>query len=211
MARMYTGFDAREHGFRFTNYFEYSLPLLGHYGWGHIVYGLCGGMCFAALDYYHAGIPIPKQTTVPAGDTPLYRYLVRRQLDSFRRPFVPLKVAAWMLRSDRQLARLMVTAELPRAYGSLAQGDPAVLLLVRKQGISDPTANHQVVALGYELDELTNQVTLPIYDPVHPGEQPALTMNLAHPDQGIALEQSTGEPLRGFFVLGYRPRTRGLA
>ena len=54
MALERTDFEVQKQGFRFWNYFDFSLkfelPLAGAIDLGKIIYGLCGGMCFAALD-----------------------------------------------------------------------------------------------------------------------------------------------------------------
>ena len=176
------------------------------------MYGLCGGMCFAALDYFHAGKPVPDQITVPAIGTDLYRYLWDRQLDTLSLPVI-LRVIEWMLRDDGDVARLTARREFPKLYRRLDKGNPAVLALIRGRGVEDPTQNHQVVAVGYDFDETTRQLTVYLYDPNHPydpnypGQEPRLTMNLARPSRGIEAAQSTGEPLRGFFVIAYKPQT----
>ena len=63
MSHFTTPFTARKHGFRFLNRFDYSfkfeLPLVGAVELGELVLGLCGGMCFVALDYYFADRPMP--------------------------------------------------------------------------------------------------------------------------------------------------------
>jgi hypothetical protein len=50
-------------------------------------------------------------------------------------------------------------------------------------------------------------MTIYLYDPNHPGEEPSLSLNLANPTAGVNLTQSTGEPLRGFFVNKYQAQT----
>ena len=82
------------------------------------------------------------------------------------------------------------------------------LLIVHVEGWANPTHNHQVIAVGYDLDETTHKVNIFLYDPTHPEEESVLNMDLQDPTSKI--EQSTGETLRGFFVLNYRPRRRGL-
>ncbi len=61
-------------------------------------YGLCGGMAFAALDYYTARIPIPKGNEPPTrangAGTTLRDYLEQRQLDSLKDNLST--VLAWM-------------------------------------------------------------------------------------------------------------------
>jgi hypothetical protein len=61
--------------------------------------------------------------------------------------------------------------------------------------------------VGYDFDPLANQMTVYLYDPNHPGEEPSLALDLSHPGQGNSFTQSTGEPLRGFFVIPYASET----
>jgi len=208
-----TVFSPRVHGFRFENAFQFSfefvVPLVGRIDLGRIMYGLCGGMCFAALDYTYADRPVPSGAAAPTPGTDLYAYLWQRQLDSLWGPVVPLKVIAWMLRTNRAVS-LLTANEFPQVRARIDRGTPAVLCLIRARGLRDPTQNHQVLATGYRLDPATNQVTIDIYDPNHPGQDSTLTMNLSDPSGGIDLVQSTGEPIRGFFVIKYEPQSRGL-
>jgi hypothetical protein len=56
--------------------------------------GLCGGMVFAALDYWHAQQPPP--TVQPSPGDPLYRWLVRRLVDSWHLPVGVTQYYQWM-------------------------------------------------------------------------------------------------------------------
>ena len=131
-------------------------------------------------------------------------------------PVVPLKVMEWMLRDDDDVAQQTARREFSRVQSRITRGNPAVICLIRAGGVSNPTRNHQVVVVGYDLDEVTGQLTLFLYDPNHPGQETQITMH--RPEAGrrhvsateVALSQSTGEPLRAFFVLDYRARKRGL-
>lgn len=213
MALAMTGFDVQRHGFRFHNYFELSLdlelPLIGKVDLEDLVYGLCGGMCYGALDYFYAGLLTPQQRTIPQPDTPLHSYLWKRQLDSLR-PTVLVKIMEWMVRSDTDVAQLTAGREFLKLRRRLEKGQPVVLLLIRAGGLANPTLNHQVVARGYELDDLTQQALIHVYDPNYPGEAPHISLSLANSSQGIDIHESTGDPLRGFFVLEYSPRKRAL-
>lgn len=163
-----TAFKPEEHGFKFYNYFT----LLG------IPYGLCGGMCYAALDYWHAGIPIPTVTVPPPW---LHRYLIKRQVHSTH----PLKVWQFMRKRDAQLASWS-HKQGERIKRHIDAGEPVVLLLIRaKRAI---TQNHQVVATGYDAELLY------LYDPNH--GLAAIELD--------TLTQTTGEPLRGFYVQRYK-------
>jgi hypothetical protein len=203
-----TSFTPLAHGFRFPNRFEFSfrldLPLVQSIDLGEVVYGLCGGMCFAALDCFKAGRPIPQQESVPQTGTPLHLYLVDRQLDSLSLPAGLLKVLEWMMLDDGEVGWRTAAREFPKAKRRLDRGESAVLALIRRHGISDPSQNHQVVARAYDYDDGQKKLDLYLYDPNHPGQEPRLVMDFSDPRGGIAATQSTGEPLRGFFVMDYR-------
>ena len=82
------GFLPSTSGFHFSNSTFPNVPdikidVLGQQiGIGNAANGLCGGMAFAARDYFEAGIPIPPDTTNPSSG-PLFDYIVRRLIDSF--------------------------------------------------------------------------------------------------------------------------------
>src|SRR5262245_53695331 len=69
-----TGFDTKRHGFRFQNgkfKFTYAVIIPCDV--------LCGGMCYAALDYYNYQLAVPEESDPPAEGTPLFNYLYDRQ------------------------------------------------------------------------------------------------------------------------------------
>ncbi len=211
MTLVSTDFSVQHNAFRFVNRFQYSLgfelPFAGLIDMGQIIYGLCGGMCFGALDHFHAGVSIPSRETVPGVETALYDYLWDRQLDSLSLPMGVMKIFEWMLREDKDVWQRIARSEFPKLRRRINKGNPAVLALIRVGGIDDPTQNHQVVAHSYDFDETTKQLEINLYDPNHPGQEPRLSMNLARPSSGINLTQSSGETLRGFFVIKYKPET----
>jgi hypothetical protein len=209
MASFSTNFHPLEHGFHFINSFEFNfkldLPLANPIHLKDIFYGLCGGMCFTALDYFNAGLPIPSITEVDRLPPDLLAYLHKRQLDSLNLPVVP-KVIEWMLRNDLDVGRLTTRLEVPKMRTRLEAGKPVVLGLIRVHTGQSPTENHQVLATGYDFDETTNLVKIHLYDPNHPGEEPSLLLNNSQPSQGINISQSTREALRAFFVINYKKR-----
>src|SRR5690242_2954322 len=103
-----TGFLPSEHGFAFGNSWPegpaVSVPLgagalrIGTLGIGNAGRGLCGGMVFAALDYWHAGVAPPAERPEPG--TPLFRVIVRRLVDSWRLPAGVARYSRWMLLPD---------------------------------------------------------------------------------------------------------------
>jgi len=81
------GFRPSTSGFHFSNSFP-NVPLLTidvlgqQIPIGDAANGLCGGMVYAARDFFEAGIPIWPDT-VPPSSGPLYDHLVKRLFDSF--------------------------------------------------------------------------------------------------------------------------------
>ncbi len=73
------GFKPSTSGFHFSNS---SFPHVTYLAIGDAANGMCGGMVYAARDYFEAGIPIPSDTTNPTSG-PLFDYLVKRLIDSF--------------------------------------------------------------------------------------------------------------------------------
>jgi murein DD-endopeptidase MepM/ murein hydrolase activator NlpD/uncharacterized protein YgiM (DUF1202 family) len=211
MASVKTNFLHSNHAFRFPNRFEVRLPLKFQLPFGgsidlnQVVFGLCGGMCFTALDYFKLNQPPPKYFEVKELDRKLFIYLCERQLESLKIPTL-FKVFEWMLSEDQTIATKMSRYELPRLRRMLDKGEPAVLALIRVRGLDDPTQNHQVLATGYEYDPVSKEYTISLYDPNHPHKEPTLTLNLSKPKSGPHITQSTGEFLRGFFIIPYQAR-----
>ncbi len=199
-----TPLHAVRDGFRFENRFVLSLRWRGGFV-KRIAYGLCGGMCYGALDHLLAGAPLPDLAQPPAWGTPLHQYLLRRQWDSWRWLGVPLRTLYWMVLSRRQIVRRTLERELPHILTALEEGRPQILLLLRATG-GDPTDNHQVVATGYQREAESELVTLFLYDPNHPGREAELWVDTSGASRP-PMHQSTGEALRGFYRIGYRPRT----
>jgi hypothetical protein len=208
MPTIRTKFIPKDHGFKFVNRFESAflhqvfLPFAGKKSLGSLVYGLCGGMCFAAQDFFYAGKPVPPTSQVDEVPFGLFRFLWDRQMDSLTGP-VLVKLIKWMLYADSTVARLTANEEVPDLKASLEAGKPAVLALVRQKGLGDPTQNHQVLAVAYDYEPTSQDLSIHLYDPNHPGATPAINLNLARPSQGIHITQSTGEALRAFFIIPY--------
>ena len=165
-----TPFISTQHGFQFVNRFEFpfsvmfQLPFVGPIDLDDIVYGLCGGMCFGALDYFHTGKTVPEISKVENIDTKYLLYLWDRQLDSLKLPIV-LKVIEWMLLDEVTIAKRVSRWEIPKLRRRIDKGKPAVLALIRTHGINDPSQNHQVLATGYEFDPISKAFTAQLYDP----------------------------------------------
>ena len=217
------------HGFKFVNSVDGS-PLPSQYSsfasvLGSSVpshFGLCGGMCAAALDSYLAQTPIPTDTAAPAQGTPLFDRIYQRQVDSLGPSMICVtKFIAWMASPDSgpRGTRALSAREFDALRERLKSGIPVPLGLVfgRADGKSLLWENHQVLALS--IDESQTPYTVRIYDPNYPGDdQIALVLtptrepeNPAHSDEnapaGLHIERISGRgrhsPVRGFFLMPY--------
>lgn len=206
MVNMQTTFFPQQNGFAFVNSFDLpqlKIPVVRVFQPARFVVGLCGGMCYAALDYYYAQANVPSGGVVTEITPALRKYLYRRQMDSLA-PVVMLRLVDWLLQDDEYVKQMTEEVELTRLFSLLNAGLPAVLCLVRTRGLSNPTNNHQVVAVGYETEPQTQEIHISLYDPNHPLLEPYLCVPpRSRPEENIS--QSTGEPLRGFFVMPYQP------
>ncbi len=213
MEQKRTPFTPQQNGFKFVNrfdfpdFFQFKLPFIRFtsISLGEMVYGLCGGMCFTALDYFHSGKPLPAFTDVDDINLKLFFYLWERQLSSLSSDVVH-RVLKWIVMDDNNMARTVNQWEIPKLRTQIDLSKPAVLALIRTKAITDITKNHQVIASGYDFEPATKDMKVYLYDPNHPGKEPTLSMNLSKPSQGIGLSQSTREPIRGFFLLDYEPQ-----
>jgi len=167
-------------------------------GIGNAALGLCGGMVFAALDYWHAGLaPLAAR---PAPGTPLYRFVVRRLIESWH---IPVGVAGYyrgMVSSDAAVARRSVSRHWPRIRALLDDGQPSPVGLVTVASANPLLLgrNHQVLAYGYTLDGPA--VTLAVYDPNSgPDDRVMIRFSAA----GFAHNVNIRWPVRGFFLTRY--------
>jgi hypothetical protein len=220
------GFLPSRHAFAFTNAWPsapaVSIPTpLGTIGIGNSARGLCGGMVFAALDYWHASLTPPASQPVPR--SPVYRFIVRRLIDSWHIPPGIARYYQWMNLPDATagigvLGRTLVTQrglwwrtiarQWPRVQSSIDSGQPAVLGLVTVASANPANLvrNHQVLAYGYRL--AGRHVTVNVYDP-NSGQDDgvSITFDTADPQAGTTFTHNINIswPVRGFFQVGYSP------
>lgn len=182
----HTRFDPAVHGFKFANTFANNmLPQFDVR-----TDGLCGGMVYAALDYFNAGRPIPEQNYEPTEGTPLRQFIYRRQVESLTsnldkwaeltiNPFGARNAEFYRWGLDgRPGGRI---DELRREIDA---GRPVALGL---KGCNEGcSGDHQVLAVGYDMGgyqgdfgaNLTKFAIL-IYDPNFPGRTMTL---MAYPE-----------------------------
>ena len=81
-----------------------------------------------------------------------------------------------------------------------------MLALIRVNNLDDPTQNHQVLATGCEFDPAAKKYRISLYDPNHPRTDAYISVDLSNLKSGLQIKQSTGEYLRGFFLIPYTAR-----
>ncbi|MEK6225568.1 MAG: hypothetical protein AABM40_04650 [Chloroflexota bacterium] len=178
-------------------------------------YGLCGGMAFAALDYFRTEASLPRgqgANDQPPPGSPLRLYLWQRLLEG------------WVLNGARFLEWTARLHFLPRQWPF--DGGPAALRnrsrdawrLVRVHvdahdpvpiglvgELVDPFQDHQVLATGYEPGSETAG-TIYTYDMNCPESEQTIMFDTSC-ETLVAAESCprVGNPLRGFFCETYLP------
>jgi hypothetical protein len=222
------GFSPLPDGFLFTNSWPsapaVSVPTpFGSVGIGNAANGLCGGMVYAALDYWIAGkVPPPER---PAPGTPLYQFIVHRLIDSWHVPAGVAEYVLWMNLPDgdvgatvlgkpvvvqRGVAWRTIEQQWPLVKASIDAGIPAPLgvVTVKSTNVADLGKNHQVGAYAYSVSG--TEVTVKVYDP-NSGQNNGvwITFDNSAPQHPTTFSSNINIdlPVRGFFMTAYTPVT----
>jgi hypothetical protein len=221
-------FRATTNGFAFVNSWpnEPAVTIatpLGPINLGNAADGLCGGMVFAALDYWYGGLVAPAEQ--PGPGTPLYKFLVRRIIDSWHVPTGVAQYYTWMNLPDgdvgftafghhvvveRGISGRTISQQWPQIRADLDRGIPSALGLVTVESHNpgDLGHNHQVLACGYDVAGST--VTVHVYDP-NSGQDDDVTISFdtSAPTRATTFQSNVdiGRSIRGFFRTAYAPVT----
>jgi hypothetical protein len=225
-----TGFMPSMNGFHFPNSFAHApdiqISILGqNVAIGDAANGLCGGMAFAARDFFQAGRQPPARTDSPNSGV-LFDFLARRLFDSFELPVGPARYAALMSPdlpdhetafseiglAPRGRAWVTIVEEWPKIRAGLDSGFPMpmALILLKDRDVFKMGHNHQVLAYGYDLDGA--DLSILVYDPNCPNDNSVrINLSLAEPRHTTAMSQtqrmSDGTEWRrdvfAFFSQGY--------
>lgn len=158
-----TGFDQAKRGFHFRNgTFTFHVgPFVSHV--------LCGGISYAALDYYYSGLRIPDVSASPVEGHPLESYLYDRQATAH--------FYTWHRFAGVWSGGLPVINIATRAiFGSQGNiGDFLDYLEARKPVVlclyGDVFSGHHVLAVGAD----TSRQSIELYDSNFPDMKPTLT------------------------------------
>jgi hypothetical protein len=223
-----TGFNPSVNGFAFTNSWP-SAPAVtiptpfGTIGIGNAKNGLCGGMVFAAQDYWVAGQTPPSQR--PAPGTPLYKYIVERLIDSWHVPSGVAQYYLWMTLPDADISVNLLGQTIvvqhgiswrtieqnwPLVKASLDSGVPAALgvVTVASSNPADLGQNHQALACAYT--QSGSKVSMQVYDPNSgQADDVYISFDTSAPQSATTFENNLNidQPIRGFFFDPYSPQT----
>ena len=188
---------------------------------GNASKGLCGGMAFAALDYWYADRTPPADK--PDRGTPLYDFIVKRIIDSWDVPTGIMQYYQWMTLPDaddsftafgrdvvtrRGVAWRTATQQWPAIRADLDRRVPVPLGLVIARS-KDPRRlswNHQVLAYAYDLTG--SRVDLRVYDPNSAqSDDVRISFDTADPGDHLAVTHNVrvSRPIRGLFRATYAP------
>ncbi|HYC88577.1 MAG TPA: hypothetical protein VEO54_05150 [Thermoanaerobaculia bacterium] len=221
------GFRPSKSGFRFSNssfpastphhtirFAGVEIPI------GDAKRGLCGGMVFAARDYWQAGRKPPDTDQPPTSGT-LYDYLVARLYASFNLDKLPVGPSRYRdlmdptLPDDQPFLLLpgmvagrswtMAVEEWPKIRADIDAGAPSPIALVTQKtfDVGKMGENHQVLAYGYDLDGTI--LRLYVYDPNAVAEDHArLRLDLSRPKERISVDYNVGDDeVLCFFKVAY--------
>ena len=177
-------------------------------------YGLCGGMAFAALDYFKTGAALPRGAgpdDQPPPGSVLRNYLWRRLRESWVLNGVTflewvarlhLLPASWPFDAGTKALLRRSRAQWLALKRRVDDREPVPLGLVGES--KDPFMDHQLVAYGYE--ETGEQTkTIYVYDVNCPGAERTIEVDFSDPNLLRSTESCPrpGNALRGFFCESY--------
>jgi hypothetical protein len=165
-------FEPARDGFHYPNAFVNVIAKLP--GFGTIeTGGRCGGMAYAALDYWFNGrLPIPAAQALPADGTIMADYVYRRLFDTYQVPSA-INFITWTLAGDGEnffhkgVTRWTKEGEFPKLRAMIDQGKPQVLGLVKVTDLRQIGEDHQLVGYGYE-DDGKGNLTAYVWDNRYP-------------------------------------------
>lgn len=218
------GFTPARNGFRFTNSWS-GEPLrridlkLASIPIGKASNGLCGGMVYAACDWFEAGRPIPDAPVAPDDGSVLRSYVIDRLIDSFDLPggivpYVTMMSTRYpaddgdLLAAIGQVASragVLARRTWPTVKQHIDAGHPCPLglVMVESDDVADLEHQHQVLAYGYWIRG--TEVTLWVYDPNAPGDnRVTIAFDTARTDRPIVVDHRVDAD--GPLVCAFVPR-----
>lgn len=182
--------------------------------------GLCGGMVYAVMDFYHHHLLPPEQKNKPVSrDDALFKYIKDRLWDSFdvtgdghrwlgySSPHYPNGDEGVIQAVGLSRGRSWVTYReaFPQIQADIDAGRLSPVGLIQTTDL-DIGSNHTVLAYGYE--KSGQNVTLFIYDPNYEQQEVTFSFNITETDGEVRVTRSP-DPKRIwclFRINGYVPQ-----
>jgi hypothetical protein len=187
-----TAFQAVDNGFHFSNNdveWQLHIPFMPFLKGKNV----CGGMCYAALDYWYARQSPPTQTKVPPLGTELNEYLVDRQISAHGFA-IPRVLGATNFRMRADVFKSSVEEEIPKIIASLRTGRPIPLLLIRDKMLDC----HFVLAIACTPPAPGGTFTdITVYDPNQPDKIVQFWVNAGISQMNLA---NDGNVTFGFYA-----------
>lgn len=162
-----TSFIPIQHGFHFPNRFVNDIRIAD---FSFTTSGRCGGMVYAALDYYNTGTIVPADKSLPADGTTLAEYIWNRQeksLEDILPDFVVKTISPFESDHDRFMWGVHPQGQLSVLKKCVDSNRPVPLGLISVQRGFD--GHHQVLGIGYDiLGSREQDVRVHIYDSNYP-------------------------------------------
>ncbi|MEX0315437.1 MAG: hypothetical protein AB3N18_14770 [Allomuricauda sp.] len=212
-----TSFDPVRYGFKFDNSFKNIFIDAIDWRTG----GLCGGMSYSALDYYHTrNISTPKTKIRPTEGSPLQKYLYDRQVTSITSNLDKWTELGFNIEGVRnnQFFNWGVENKKGSRINELRpfinRGQPVPLGLQSVGEKDSDPGNHQVVAIGYDFGSAQDlasgaykyKMKIYTYDPNYPNKTMTLRPNFK--DKVFYYEEEPHMRWRTYFVdKNYRRKT----
>lgn len=215
MRDLATTFVPSVHGWAFPNAWEDGAweVALGGTTYRIGLRGRCGGMAFAALDCFRAGLAAGSLhgREVPERSSAVARYLMRRQIESVGAGMGG-NIARFALMTYLPAGGRLGSAALTRSHElgnvlvSMTAGNPVPLGLVVAERFTGIGLNHQVVACGATRDE--RGLRIRVYDPNFP-RRDDVELRVDWTGEERIIEYVGDQPRkewRALFVEKYTPR-----
>ena len=165
-----TAFQAVDNGFHFSNNdveWQFLLPFIRGKN-------VCGGMCYAALDYWYSHESPPLTKKVPPLGTTLNEYLLDRQISAHFFA-IPLVLSATNFQMRQDVFQNSVDNEIPKILASLRTGRPIPLLLIRDKMLEC----HFVLVVACDPWPGGKFTEMVVYDPNQPDKETRFWVNAA--------------------------------
>ena len=184
MRTIYTDpkFNVQEDGFQFVNAFENSV-YTGVFGWSIRTYGRCGGMSYAALDYFLSKQhQISKTNEMPPDGDVLADFILKRQLHTFSSVGDEF-IAATLLPGGADIYYGRCLPPVGESYKYYLQqikslNKPCNIGCAPiASGIQDIGNGHQVLGIGVTEDIDPEKVLIHVYDSNYPNQEKVLKLN----------------------------------